>query len=63
MSEFAEKVRSIGTARLAGTSRKLPVRDERDGRVGGYHVEHWSGRQDAVVKPRTVQMKVRQGEQ
>ena len=50
MSEYQEKLRSIGFPRKIGQSVKKPVVDERDGSVGGYETEHWDGRQDAHVQ-------------
>lgn len=43
--------------RHVGTTKKTPVPHERDGKVGGYQIEHWSGRVDAEVKARTVKLK------
>jgi hypothetical protein len=39
----------------------VPVTDERDGGVAGFHTQHWDGRQDATVfaKAKTVNAKVR----
>lgn len=39
----------FGTGKNKGQKRVIPVTDERDGSVGGKHVEHWDGSQDAVV--------------
>lgn len=47
----------FGTGRRAGTTKKVPVTDERDGAVGGYHIEHWDGSQDAVINARPVNVK------
>ena len=50
MTEFAEKVRSLGFPRKMGQSEKVPVRNEDTGNFdGGYHLKHWDGRQDAHV--------------
>lgn len=51
MSEMAEKVRSIGTSFKKGTKKTIPVRDERNGRIAGRHIEHWDDRVDAVATP------------
>ncbi len=59
MSEFADKVRSIGTARHKGTDRHVAVRNEHDGTIGGKHVEHWDGSQDAVIRPQTIRRAMR----
>lgn len=59
MSEFQDKIRSIGFARQRGASERRPILDERDGRVGGYEVEHWNDSQDAVVRPRPVRASVK----
>lgn len=47
----------FGTGRNKGSNRRVPVTDERDGQIGGYHVEHWDGSQDAVINPRPVNVK------
>lgn len=52
--EFKRKLQSLSFPRKMGQSEKVPVTDERDGSVGGYHVKHWDGRQDAHITPRTV---------
>ena len=52
--EFKEKIKSLGFPRKFGQSEKVPVVDERDGKVGGYHTKHWDGRQDANVIARPV---------
>lgn len=57
MSDFRGK--NVGFLRRRGTSEREPVIDERDGSVGGYHVKHWDGRQDAVVQPKTIRVKVK----
>lgn len=51
--EFKDRIKSIGFLRKKGQSETVPVTDERDGSVGGYHVKHWDGSQDAhvVAKP------------
>jgi hypothetical protein len=59
MSEFADKVRSIGTSFKKGTTRDVPVINETDGSIGGKHVEHWDGSQDAVITPKTVRSRSR----
>lgn len=53
MTEFADKVRSIGTGFNRGAKKTTRVVDERDGSTAGVHVEHWSGRVDAVAQPKT----------
>ena len=59
MSEdFKAKLQSLSFPRRMGAMEKVPVLDERDGHVGGYHVKHWDGRQDAHIVPRPVEMKV-----
>jgi hypothetical protein len=56
MSNYQEK--NVGVLLKKGTSVREPVLDERDGTVGGYHVKHWDGRQDAVVQPKPIRVKV-----
>ena len=48
----------FGTGRNKGQTRKHDVIHEKDGTVGGHHIEHWDGRQDAVVKVKPVNAKV-----
>lgn len=48
-NEFQRKIRSLGFPRKFGQSEKRPVVDERDGSIGGHHVVHWDGSQDAHV--------------
>ena len=38
-------------------SRRVPVLHEENGRIGGMQIEHWDGRQDAVVFAPMVQLK------
>ena len=59
MTEFAEKAKTIGVSLRRGTSAKKPVQNEIDGSIGGYHVEHWDDSQDAVVQPKTIQVKAK----
>lgn len=59
MNEYQEKIRSLGFSLQRGSSRRKPVIDERDGSIGGHHVEHWDGSQDAVVRPKTLRVKAR----
>lgn len=59
MNEYQEKIRTIGVSTRRGSSRRKNVIDERDGSVGGYHVEHWDDRQDAVVQPKTLRVKAK----
>jgi hypothetical protein len=57
---FKEKLRSLNFSKgKRGTSKKVPVLDDRDGSVGGYQTEHWDDRQDAevILKPVTVEVK------
>jgi hypothetical protein len=50
----------FGTGRNKGQERTHVVVDERDGSVGGRHIEHWDGSQDAIVnvKPAGVGVSV-----
>lgn len=54
--EFIEKAKSVGFVKgyKKGATKKKPVINELDGTVGGHHIEHYDGSQDAVVTPRTV---------
>jgi len=42
-----------GVVLKKGTTRKTPVIDDRDGSLGGHHVEHWDGSQDAEIIAKT----------
>jgi hypothetical protein len=62
MSKWQETIgEGFGTGKHKGEKRKVPVTDERDGGVAGFHTQHWDGRQDATVfaKAKTVNAKVR----
>jgi hypothetical protein len=59
MTEFAEKAKTIGVSLRRGTSARKPVINEDDGTRAGFHLEHWDDRQDAVVTPKPVKLKVR----
>lgn len=48
------KSKGVGFLKRKGTSEKKPVIDERDGSVGGYHLEKWDDSQDAVVNAKAV---------
>jgi len=48
----------FGTGRNKGTTQKHPVVNEYTGREGGYHVEHWDDRVDAVVKPDALNLQL-----
>lgn len=57
MSKWKETVGSgFGTGKHKGKTKTHPVTDERDGSVGGKHVEHWDGRQDATVNIKPVNL-------
>jgi hypothetical protein len=61
VSKWQETIgEGFGTGKNKGAERKHVVTDERDGSVGGYHTEHWDGRQDATVnvKPAGVGVSV-----
>jgi len=53
------KEKNVGVSLRRGTSERRKVVNENDGTQAGYHVEHWDDRQDAVVTPKTVELKVR----
>jgi hypothetical protein len=60
-SKWRETIgQGFGTGRNKGQSQVHPVTDERDGTIGGKHVEHWDGSQDATifVKPAGVGVSV-----
>jgi hypothetical protein len=58
---FVEKLRSIGFVQKykPGATQKKIVMNEDDGKPGGYHVEHHDGSQDAVARPRTIELELR----
>ena len=49
-----EKWSSIGFLKKRGQKEKVPVVNEETGKVGGYHVKHWDGKQDAHVMPQGI---------
>lgn len=59
--EFKEKLRSLSFPRKVGQTERVPVQDEDDGVVRGYHDVHWDGSQDAHVTPKTVVSRVVRG--
>lgn len=63
MSDIAEKVRSLGTSFKKGTKKTTPVRDERNGRVAGRHIEHWDDRVDAVATPAPITLSLNVNEE
>jgi hypothetical protein len=58
VSDFSEKAKTIGVSLRRGKSRKKPVQNENDGSRAGYEVEHWDDRQDAVVQPKPIDVKL-----
>lgn len=48
--------RAFGTGRHRGESRTIPTRSELDGQPNGWDVEHWDGRRDCTVTPRTINL-------
>jgi hypothetical protein len=54
MSDEKEKWKTLGFLKKKGQKEKVPVLNEDTGEVGGFHVKHWDGRQDAHVMPRGV---------
>jgi hypothetical protein len=56
--EFVEKARSLGFIQKykPGATKRKVVINENDGKPGGYHREHHDGSQDAVAKPRTIEL-------
>ena len=63
MSEYAEKVRSIAAPRRWGQAVRKPVINEDNGRVAGFHREHWDDHQDAVAAPPTVKVRISQNQE
>ncbi len=63
MSEYQDKIKTIGVSLRKGTSNKKPVIHDSDGSVGGYETEHWDDRQDAeiIVKPVTSKTRTQEG--
>ena len=59
MTQYQDKLRSIGVSLRRGSSERKPVIDERDGSQAGYHVEHWDDRQDAVAQPKPIRVRAR----
>lgn len=49
MSEYADKLRSVGFLRRKGRSNTTPVLRD-DGQVGGTRTEHWDDRVDATAR-------------
>jgi hypothetical protein len=54
MTEFKEKLRSLSFPRKYGETERRPVIRDDDGSVGGHHVIHWDGSQDAEITPRPI---------
>ena len=58
MTEFADKARTIGVSLRKGTAKTTRVRRDDDGTHAGLQIEHWDDHTDAVVRPKTVEMKL-----
>jgi len=55
MGKWKETVgEGFGTGAHKGEKKKVPVTNENDGTIGGFHVEHWDGSQDAVITPSPI---------
>lgn len=63
MSEFGDKVRSIGFARHKGRTRTRIIRREDNGRIAGKEIDHWNDRTDAVALPGTARLHIRNEEE
>jgi hypothetical protein len=59
MTAYGDKLRSLGFLSKKGTSNKKPVIDERTGKVGGFHEEHWDDSQDATVLPQSIHVEAK----
>lgn len=59
MSEFAEKAKSIGVSLRRGSKKVKRVRNEQDGSHAGLEIEHWDDHQDAIVRPKMVDVKIK----
>lgn len=57
MSEYAEKLKSLGFPRKLGASEKKV--EVADGRKVAETVEHWDGKQDATVYPDVIRRGVK----
>lgn len=58
MTEFADKAKTIGVSLRKGTAKTTRVRRDDDGTHAGLQIEHWDDRQDAIVRPKPVEMKL-----
>jgi hypothetical protein len=57
VSEYAEKLRSIGFGTKRGQDVKHRVVDERDGSTAGVVTEHWDGSSDAAARPKSIKVR------
>lgn len=57
MTEYAEKLRTIGFGTKRGKDEKRRVVDERDGSTAGVITEHWDGSQDAAARPKPIKVR------
>lgn len=55
MGKYKDK--GVGFIKHKGETERVPVKDDRDGSVRGYHDKHWDGSQDAAARPRPVKVK------
>jgi len=59
---FKEKLKGISFPRKLGATERQPVTNEIDGSNAGWHDVRWDGSQDAHMTPKTLKVKVAQGD-
>lgn len=57
MTDYRDKLQSLGFNRRTGQSHTVPVAHEERPGVAGVVTEHWDGRQDASVFPDVTRLK------
>lgn len=60
MTEYADKLRTIGFGTKKGQDEKRRVVDERDGSTAGVITEHWDGSSDAAARPKSIKVRAQQ---
>lgn len=61
MSDYADKVRSLGFPRQKGGDNVKRIQREDNGKLAGIEIEHWDDSQDAIARPATLKYKMGQG--